>query len=44
MEEHFSYTVGVWVVPCQRDGALGIISVSSEPKLGGILDTGELIS
>ena len=43
MEEHFSYIVGVWVVPCQRDGALCIISVWSELKPGGILDTGELI-
>ena len=27
--------------PCERYGALGVISVSSEPSPGDILDTGE---
>ena len=36
---HLSYIVGVWA-PCERYGAWGVISVSSEPKPGDILDTG----
>ena len=35
---YHSYIVGVWGAPCGRCG-LGIISVSSEPKPGDILDT-----
>ena len=34
---HHSYIVGA---PCERYGAWGVISVSSEPKPGDILDTG----
>ena len=35
---HHSYIVGA---PCERYGAQGVISVSTEPKPGDILDTGE---
>ena len=34
---HHSYIVGT---PCERYGALGVISVSSEPKPSDILDSG----
>ena len=37
---HHSYIVGVCGAPCERYGALGVFSVSSEPNQGDILDTG----